>query len=206
MKQAIIYLLAACSIAPAASTPDWVIETPLEFISAGRFQAGSTGDDLVVVDKATGLARIGLKSGADITWSEQATGIAGITGFTTLRNGSIDSIAATSAAWNAIQWVSPAAEPITLTSPLVGPQSLVRLSTGHAAASTVEDALAFSNLASPPGHEVMGAVDAAGASLFQEPAPGLPMQAQFIPVSPGPAIPVLVSVRSNQLRVDPMNR
>jgi hypothetical protein len=80
------------------------------------------------------------------------------------------------------------------------------LSTGHAAASTVEDALAFSNLASPPGNEAMGAVDAAGSSLFQAPAPGLPEQAQFITVSPSPAIPVLASVRSNQLRIDLMNR
>lgn len=206
MKPAIIYLLAACSVGRAASTPDWVVETPLEFISAGRFQAGSAGDDLVVVDKATGLARLGLKTGADITWSEQATGIAGVTGFTTLRNGSLDALAATSSAWNAIQLVLPGAEPLTLTSPIIGPQTLVRLSTGHAAASTVEDALAFSDLASPPGHEVMGAVDAVGASLFQEPAPGLPFQAQFIPVSPSPAIPVLVSVRSNQLRIDLMNR
>jgi hypothetical protein len=206
MKHAIIYLFAACSIARAASTPDWVIETPLEFISAGRFQAGSTGEDLVVVDKASGLARIGLKTGADMTWREQATGIAGITGFTTLRNGSMDALAATSSVWNAIQLAAPGAEPFTLTSPIIGPQTLIRLSTGHAAASTVEDALAFSDLASPPGHEVMGAVDAVGASLFQEPAPGLPRQAQFIPVSPAPAIPVLVSVRSDQLRVDIMNR
>jgi hypothetical protein len=206
MEQAVIYLFAACSIARAASTPDWVIETPLEFISAGRFQAGSTGEDLVVVDKASGLARLGLKTGANLTWSEQATGIAGITGFTTLRNGSLDAVAATSSAWNAIQLASPGAEPLTLTGPVVGPQTLCRLSTGHAAASTVEDALAFSDLASPPGNQVMGAVDAAGAPLFQEPAPGLPRQAQFIPVSPGPAIPVLVSVRSDQLRVDLMNR
>jgi hypothetical protein len=206
MKQATICLLASCSIAGAASTPDWIIETPLEFISAGRFQAGSSGDDLVVVDKATGLARIGLKSGADITWSEQATGMAGIAGFTTLRNGSIDALAATSSAWNAIQLVSPGAEPLALTSPFAGPQALVRLSTGHAAASTVEDALAFSDLASPPGYEVMGAVDAAGSSLFQAAAPGLPLQAQFITLSPAPAIPVLVSVRSHQLRIDPMDR
>jgi hypothetical protein len=206
MKQAIITLFAACSIAQAASTPDWIIETPLEFISAGRFQAGSAGDDLVVVDKATGLARIGLKSGADLIWSEQATGISGITGFTTLRNGTLDSLAATSAAWNAVQLISPSSEPTTVISPVLGPQTLVRLSTGHTAASTVEDALAFSTLASPPAHEVMGAVDAAGSVLFQTAIPGLPQQAQFIPIGPAPAIPVLVSVRSNQLRVDVINR
>lgn len=206
MKHLLTLLFISTQFARAASSPDWITETPLEFIATGRFQTPSDGRDLVVVDKATGLARLGLKNGASITWTELPTGMSGITGFTTLRNGSIDALAAASSTWNAIQFIPGDGSPQTLTSPVIGPQALVRLSTGHAAAAIVEDVMAFSNLASPPDTEVMGALDAAGALLFQLPTPALPQQAQFIPISPPNAIQVLISVRSNRLRIDVMNR
>jgi hypothetical protein len=202
MKSALTILFVACSITHAASTADWIIETPQEFISAGRFQAGSAGHDLVVVDKATGLARIGVNSGTDITWSERATGLAGITGFTTLRHGGIDSLVATSAPWNAIQYIPGDGPPQTFTSPAAGPQSLVRLSTGHTAGFIIEDALAFTAL---DGFR-MGAVDSAGSTGFSTALTSMHHQAQFIPISPLPSIPVMISVREDRLRVDTMDR
>lgn len=202
MKHIFLPLLAGATLAHAASSPDWVVESPVEFIATGRFQIPSDGQDIVVVDKATGLARLGLKSGGGITWHDLPTGMAGITGFTTLRNGTIDSLAAASPAWNAIQSIPADGSPQTFTSPVVGPHALVRLATGHAASNIIEDAIALTRL----DGEKMGAMDALGVSLFVTAISDLPEQAQFLAVSPSPATPVLVSVRANQLRVDLIDR
>ena len=202
MKHTLLFLLAGSSLLQAASSPDWIIETPLEFITTGRFQAASDGRDVVVVDKATGLARLGLKSGGGLTWTELPTGMNGITGFTTLRNGSIDSLVAASSTWNAIQLVLANGSPQTFASPVIGPQTLVRNSTGHAAGSIVEDAIAFTDMEGVK----MGSVDAAGAMVFTFSPASIHSQAQCVPVSPAPSIPVMISVRENRLRVDIMTR
>lgn len=202
MKHLLILLFIVTQFAQAASSPDWITETPLEFIATGRFQTPSDGRDLVVVDKATGLARLGLKNGANITWMELPTGISGITGFTTLRNVGIDALIATSSTWNAIQFIPADGSPLTFTSPVIGPQTLVRNSTGHIAGSIVEDTIAFSDLDGVN----MGSVDNTGATVFASAITSLHRQAQSITVSPTPAIPVMIAVRENRLRMDLMTR
>lgn len=201
------HLLAFIFLAQIASAaPGWITETPYEFITTGRFQSPSDGTDLLVVDKTTGLARLGLKDGSDMTWSELPTGMSAITGLTTLRNGSVDAIAASSAAWNAIQLVSPDGSPQTLISPVVGPHALVRLSTGHATAAVVEDILTISNLGNAPDVHQIAALTHAGASLFIAPVSAPPITAQFLSLSLGSSIPVLASSQGDVLRVDRMNR
>ncbi len=202
MKHILALFFIGAHFAHAASSPDWIIETPLEFIATGRFQTTSDGRDVVVVDKATGLARLGLKSGGGLTWSELPTGMSGITGFTTLRNGSIDSLVATSSPWNAIQFIPANGSPQTFTSPVIGPQTLVRNSTGHAVGSIVEDAIAFTDMDGVS----MGSVDSTGATVFATSIASLHQQAQNVAISPSPAIPVMVSVRENRLRLDLLTR
>lgn len=205
MKHLLILLLLAQSFT-AWAAPGWITETPLEFITTGRFQTPSDGTDLLVLDKTTGLARLGLKNAASVTWTELPTGMAAITGLTTLRHGTVDAIAASSAAWNAVQLVSPGGSPQTLSSPVVGPHALVRLSTGHAAAAVVEDVITLSSLGDAPDPHQIAALTDAGAALFVAPVTQLPVTAQFISLQPGATIPVLVSSRGNVLRVDRMTR
>lgn len=190
----------------ASATSGWITETAHEFITTGHFQSPSDGTDLLVVDKATGLARLGLKNGSAVNWSELPTGMSGITGLTTLRNGSLDTIAVSSAPWNAVQYVSLDGNPQTLTSPIVGPHALVRLSTGHVAAAIVEDILAISSLGDTPDLHHVAALSAAGTSLFATPITNPPVSGQFLSLSAGSSVPVLVSCQGNVLRVDRMDR
>lgn len=206
MKRVLPLLLFLAQAAPAALAPEWIVETPLEFITTGRFQSPSDGTDLLVVDKASGLARLGLRVGGDLTWSDQPTGMAALTGFTTLRHGSQDQIAASSAAWNAVQLATPGGPPQTLTSPVVGPHGLIRLSTGHAAGAVVDDILTLSNLGDSPDPLQIAALSAAGTSLFITPAAPLPEAAQCLPLPPLTGLPVLISNRGNTLRVDRLDR
>lgn len=96
-----------------------------------------------------------------------------------------------------------ARERITATiSPVIGPQTLVRNSTVHAAGSIVEDAIAFTDMDGVN----MGSVDAAGATVFTFSPASIHSQAQCVPMSPANSIPVMISVRENRLRVDIMTR
>lgn len=185
---------------------DWVTETPHEFIVIGRFQAGSAGNDLVVVDKETGLARVGLATANGLTWVEQATGMTGISALTTLRRGAQDEIAASSAAWNAVQVVAVGGTPRTLPSPVVAPRGMVRLTTGHTVNAVVEDLLTFSEYSDAPGEARFGAMTGSGNVLFEAWAPAFPEAAQFVPVSSPTGIPVLVSLQHGVLRVDFVGR
>ncbi len=206
MKTTLPLLLLLAHSLTAATSPDWITETPLEFITTGRFQTPSAGTDLLVVDKATGLARIGLHTAGGIHWSEQSTGMAAVTGLTTLRHGAQDQIAVSSATWNAVQLVAAGGSPLTLTSPVIGPHGLVRLATGHAAGFPVDDILALSGLGDAPAVNQIGSLTDLGVSLFTVPTADLPVAAQSIPLSPATGIPMLVSSRGNVLRVDRMNR
>jgi hypothetical protein len=205
MKPFLTCLFLACTVT-ASAAPDWITETAHEFITTGRFQTPSDGTDLLVVDKATGLARLGLKNGASLTWTELPTGMSAITGLTTLRSGTVDAIATSSAAWNAVQLVSPGGSPQTLSSPVVGPHALVRLSTGHVAGAVVEDVITLGSLGDAPDPHQLAALAVSGATLFNTPVLDLPVGAQFIPLSPATGLPVLVSTRGGTLRVDRMDR
>lgn len=206
MKHALPFIFLLAQPLCAATSPDWITETPLEFITTGRFQTTSDGTDLLVVDKASGLARIGLQSGGDLHWIEQSTGMSAITGLTTLRQGAVDQIVVSSSDWNAVQRVTVGESPQTLRSPVIGPKALFRLSTGHAAAAVVEDIVTLSSLGIAPDPEEMAAMTETGTPLFTLAAPGLPTSPQFIPLSSATGLPVLVSVRGNQLRVDRLSR
>ncbi len=209
MKRAACFsLLLLASLAPVHAGPaGWITSTPLEILSAGKWAAGSSGNDLVIVDRATGLARIGQRSGAGYTWSELATGVGGITTATTLRRAAgLDFLAVASVEWNAVQLTSPGQPPVTLTAPVIGPQALVRLSTGQLEGSVQEDIMAFSTLGNSASGEIHGGVTTAGVPLFQEPVTGLPEQPQALVLSPQTSQPVLVSLRAGVLRVDPLTR
>lgn len=198
--------LAMASVSPMATGSDWVTETPHEFLVTGRFQAGSAGNDLLVVDKVTGLARVGWASADGWTWVEQAMGMTGISALTTLRRGAQDEIAASSAAWNAVQVVAVGGIPRTLPSPVVAPRGMVRLTTGHTVNAVEEDLLVFSDVAEAPDQARFGALTGAGNPLFEAWAPAFPESAQFVPVSSPTGIPVLVSVQHGVLRVDFVGR
>ncbi len=189
-----------------AAPPGWVTETPQEFVVSGRFQAGSTGSDWAVVDKASGLARVGLVSAGGLTWVEQATGMTGISAMTTLRQGAQDELAVCSAEWNAVQMAGVGGMPRTLASPVVAPGALVRLTTGHSVNAVVEDLLAFTRLADAPDRARLGAVTGAGVVLFEAVSPAFPEAAQFVPITEATGIPVLVGVQDGVLRIDFVGR
>ncbi len=194
---------------PAAGR-DWITETPHAFLASGRFFPASAGRDLAVVDKASGLARLGRFVEGDLQWSEQALGLASLTGFATLREGGdrMDLLAATAPSWNAVQTVVPGGTPRTLPPPVVGAHALVRLSTGHeaGAGAVVEDLLGFSRWGGETGGEGVGAANESGQSLFVQDLVGVPDQAQFIPLAPADGRPVLVGLRQGHLRVDLVGR
>ena len=208
MKFFFTICLLSLSLSPLHAGPAvWVTETPLEFISAGKWSPGSAGQDLMVVDKATGLARVGERNGNDFIWSELPTGMNEITTATILRPvAGMDSLAVSSQTWNAIQITQPGATPVTLMPPVVGPQTLVRLSTGQLTGAVQEDLLVFSNLGNSGTGEIMGGISAAGTPLFQEPVEDLPLRAQVLTLSPQTSQPVLASMRAGLLRVDPLTR
>jgi len=199
-------LLLASPCALASTSPDWITETTHEFLATGRFHPGSNGSDLLVLDKATGLARLGHATANGFTWSELATGMDGITGFTTLRNGPLDRCVASSATWNALQFVPPDGSPETRSSPVPGPHTLLRLSTGHAANAVVEDLLVFSAFGdSPLPHRTAGVAED-GTSLFESGAAESIRAAQFIPLGTEPSIPVFVRIQGEHLRVESIQR
>jgi hypothetical protein len=112
----------------------------------------------------------------------------------------------TSESWNAIQFVSVGAAPVTLPSPVVGPRGLIRLSTGHAVGAVVEDMLGFSSLGTLAEPGRIGAITETGVVLFESGLPGRIETGQSLAVGPSPAVPVVVSVREATLRVDPVDR
>ncbi len=189
-----------------ASPSDWITGTPFEFIATGRFQTPSDGRDLLIVDKASGLARIGLREGENLRWIEQGMGIAPVTGLTTLRHGAEDQIASTSSGWNAVQLVFAGGSPRTLTSPVVGAHALVRLSTTLAEGTSMDDVLAVTRLGDEPDPNRIAAFSEDGTFHFAAPL-GEPLEgAQFIDMSSGGGVPVLVWRRGDRLRVDRINR
>ena len=199
-------LLLASPCALASTSPDWITETPHAFLVTGRFHAGSSGSDLLVLDKATGLARIGQATANGFSWSELATGMEGITGFTTLRNGPLDRCIASSAAWNALQLVTPGASPEILPSPVPGPHALLRLSTGHTANAVVEDLLVFSALGNAPlPHRIAGIAEN-GTALFESDGTEPIQAAQFVGLGTEPSIPVYVRIQGGRLRVETIQR
>lgn len=190
-----------------AAPQGWIAETPLEFIAVGRFQSPSDNEDLLIVDKESGLARLGLKNGNAIIWVEQPLGMKGITGLTTLRGAGMDGIAACSAEWNAIQYVSaPGAEPVMLSPQSRGPRLMTRLSTGHLAGAIVEDILTFTDVGGLDDASATYATATDGTHLFSQYANGLRTDSQFIGISTGNGLPMLVSNRGNRLWVEGVSR
>ena len=181
MKSLIILSVLTATV--MAGPAGWITETPLEFISPGKWSAGSTGQDLVIVDKVTGLARVGQRVGADYVWTEMPTGMQGITGATTLRSTvGQDVLAVSSQEWNAVQIAKPDEEPVSLTPPVVGPKSLVRLSTGQLSGNVVEDVMAAGTLANTGTGETLAAATQEGTPLFQMTVSDLPQLAPIADV------------------------
>jgi len=160
----------------------------------------------LIVDKASGLARIGLRDGEDLRWIEQGMGIAPVTGLTTLRHGAEDQIASTSSEWNAVQLMFAGGSPRTLTSPVVGAHALVRLSTMLSEGTSMEDLMALTRLGDAPDPNRIAAFSEDGAYHFTAPLREPLDGAQFIDINSGGGVPVLVWVRGDRLRVDRVNR
>jgi hypothetical protein len=127
----------------------FVHETAYEFSSTGDFN-GDTFTDLLVIDKVTGLYRIGYGTGTGtITFAEsRPTGVTGITGVTVGRwnSASHDSFAVTSPDENRAQILSPVTtgytEPQSLLLAGLGPQLLVALDLPAGPGPTADDDLA----------------------------------------------------------------
>lgn len=191
----------AWGLASVEAAPDWVLETPHEFVALGRFRVGSQGSDCVVVDKANGLARLGFREGDGFVWSEQAIGMSGLTGFAVLRGGEVDRAVATSVAWNALQHVTPGNQPRTRSSPVPGPKMLARYAVGQEQGAPIEGVVAFSEIAGTPVEDRVGAWAEDGRWLFEGLVVGRVRSAQTLALGPAPAVPVVVVEHSDRLRI-----
>jgi hypothetical protein len=130
------FAFAALSLLAAASSrAAFVYETPAEFLTSADFNGDGIAD-VLVLDRATGNARVGYQSpGGALTWSAPLpTGVEGVTGCAIadfFQSGG-NAVAVTSPTFNRVHYVSlantnsaPAPTAVALTT--VGPHSLVAL-------------------------------------------------------------------------------
>ena len=133
MKRFFILLLLLWSV--PVTFASFVYETDTEFISAGDFN-GDGLPDVLVLDKATGNARVGCQNNLGaINWSATlATGVAQVTGCTAghFLNGARDALAITASDLNRVYLfdlsnTNSAAPPVVVTPAGLGPHALTGL-------------------------------------------------------------------------------
>src|ERR1039458_6631662 len=135
LKLLSVAALSYCSLTPGNLRAAFVYESGTEFFSSGDFNGDGIAD-VVVLDKATGNARVGYGDGnGDLTWSaplvsgvENATGL-GVEHFLQQTN---DAIAVTSPGFNQVNLVdlsytNAASAPQTFATMGIGPHSVVGL-------------------------------------------------------------------------------
>ncbi len=119
----------------AAAGPSFVYETPGEFTAAGDFNGDGT-NDILVLDKATGNARVGYSgAGGSLAWSSPLpTGVQNLSGCAVGRfqQTAYDTVAVTAPAFNSVNLVdlSPptaAGAPVAVTPLGIGPHMVLPL-------------------------------------------------------------------------------
>jgi hypothetical protein len=142
-----LWLLLGLATSAVATTP--VFETEREFCASADFN-GDGKQDVVVLDKLTGLYRIGTGDGTTASpafVAGRATGVTDATGMAVgkLSSTGFDSFAVTARAQNRVQVLSPTSsgyvEPKTIANAGIGPLTMAALDITSGASPTPEDDL-----------------------------------------------------------------
>jgi hypothetical protein len=175
----------------------FVYETPTEFLTSGDFN-GDGAIDALVIDKATGNARVGyMGGGSQINWAGPLpTGAENLSGAAAGRflNATRDGLAVTAPSLNRVHLVdlfSPGSNPTNLFPAGLGPHALAALRAPFGAASTYHALLVASSANNSNGERGdLLTLNAGAATFAAELAPSAPFE-RLNAIEPNPATPTM---------------